>query len=59
MKKLGNYMIELIQFGSFLDEAQAHALALAETLDSLHLAIQQLQRHRRTVDGLRRSVASP
>src|SRR5487761_1388749 len=30
VKKLGNYMIELIQFGSSFDEAQAHALALAE-----------------------------
>ncbi len=30
VKKLGNYMIELIQFGSSFDEAQAHGLALAE-----------------------------
>jgi threonine dehydratase len=30
VKKLGNYMIELIQFGSSFDEAQVHALALAD-----------------------------
>src|SRR5665213_1871371 len=30
VKKLGNYMIELIQFGSSFDEAQAHALELAD-----------------------------
>ena len=30
VKKLGNYMIELIQFGSSFDEAQAHGLALAD-----------------------------
>ncbi|MEO9181237.1 MAG: pyridoxal-phosphate dependent enzyme, partial [Acidimicrobiales bacterium] len=29
VKKLGNYMIELIQFGSSFDDAQAHALELA------------------------------
>ena len=30
VKKLGNYMIELIQFGSSFDEAQAHGMALAD-----------------------------
>ena len=30
VEKLGNYMIELIQFGSSFDEAQAHGLALAD-----------------------------
>jgi len=30
VKKLGNFMIELIQFGSSFDEAQAHAIALAD-----------------------------
>jgi threonine dehydratase len=30
VKKLGNYMIELIQFGTSFDEAQAHALELAD-----------------------------
>jgi len=30
VKKLGNYMIELIQFGSSFDEAQAHAMTLAD-----------------------------
>ncbi len=30
VEKLGNYMIELIQFGSTFDEAQAHAIALAD-----------------------------
>ena len=30
VKKLGNFMIELIQFGSSFDEAQAHALTLAD-----------------------------
>jgi threonine dehydratase len=30
VKKLGNFMIELIQFGTSFDEAQAHALELAE-----------------------------
>jgi threonine dehydratase len=31
VKKLGNYMIELIQFGNSFDEAQAHAKELADT----------------------------
>ena len=30
VKKLGNFMIELIQFGTSFDEAQAHALELAD-----------------------------
>lgn len=30
VKMLGNFMIELIQFGSSFDEAQAHCVALAE-----------------------------
>ena len=43
VKKLGNYMIELIQFGSSFDEAQAHATGAGRrAIDPLHLAVQQL-----------------
>ena len=53
VKKLSTYDIELIQFGSSFDEAQAHAMDLAErAFDSLHLALQRQRRDRRSVDGL-------
>ena len=53
VKKLGNYMIELIQFGSSFDEAQAHGMALADERRFVSFALQQLQRHRGSVHGLR------
>ena len=57
VKKLGNYMIELIQYGSSFDEAQAHAHGVGRrALDTLHLAVQQLRRDRRSVDGVRRDT---